>query len=330
VDADIGIAVCGNQGITNAFSVTLVPVSLSRFLYHILILFIGDTLESFANGLIDVGISMIPLKASNEPERRFQGSIDDHLNLLKSSRDILHILSQDSHLLTAAKPILFHSDLNSRNIFVSNEDPTKITSIIDWQSSSIEPAFWYVDETPDFATLVPDPSGDDKYEAQSERLHILFDGCIHTYLPAIGEGRKMDQRMFRPFRYSWRTWEDSPTGYRQELIDTAQGWDKLGLSGSCPYQLPSESELTSHKELYRYFETSVQLKDALMRFVGCGSDGYVEATHWHQAEEAYKLFYEGLAEQIQTDTDTDDPLQNESDLREIWPFDLLPKISNTI
>lgn len=49
-----------------------------------------------------------------------------------------------------AIPILLHPDIHKRNIFVSPEDPPQITAIIDWQSTSIEPAFVYANHTPDF------------------------------------------------------------------------------------------------------------------------------------------------------------------------------------
>jgi hypothetical protein len=51
----------------------------------------------------------------------------------------------------ASKPLLFHPDLHARNIFVDLNDPTKILSIIDWQSAAIEPAFIHANETPGFA-----------------------------------------------------------------------------------------------------------------------------------------------------------------------------------
>jgi hypothetical protein len=39
---------------------------------------------------------------------------------------------------------------------VSDDNPTIITGIIDWQSTSIEPAFVYAHETPDFAAPLDD------------------------------------------------------------------------------------------------------------------------------------------------------------------------------
>lgn len=52
--------------------------------------------------------------------------------------------------------------------FVSEDDPTIITAMIDWQSSSIEPAFWYTDEAPDFATPIAYYSDDTRLEPRAK------------------------------------------------------------------------------------------------------------------------------------------------------------------
>lgn len=69
---------------------------------------------------------------------------------------VLYDLIKEPQVQRVARPTLLHADLHKRNIFVSDSEPSKITGIIDWQSTSIEPAFVYANETPDFATLVDD------------------------------------------------------------------------------------------------------------------------------------------------------------------------------
>ncbi|KAM3452511.1 hypothetical protein MY3296_004535 [Beauveria thailandica] len=56
-----------------------------------------------------------------------------------------------------------------RNIFVSADDPTIITGLIDWQSTSVEPAFIYANETPDFATPPEEPEEEMPESGQSEQ-----------------------------------------------------------------------------------------------------------------------------------------------------------------
>jgi hypothetical protein len=65
--------------------------------------------------------------------------VQEHHPLLKISEDVIGAL----------KKTLLHPDLHKRNIFVSDDDPTIITSIIDWQSICIEPAFAFASDTPD-------------------------------------------------------------------------------------------------------------------------------------------------------------------------------------
>lgn len=79
-------------------------------------------------------------------------------------------MSASAQIQGAATPVLLHHDLNKRNIFVSEDDPAIVTSIIDWQSTSIEPAFWYADEAPDFAT----PVGPDKNDLLRQSLCTLL------------------------------------------------------------------------------------------------------------------------------------------------------------
>jgi hypothetical protein len=87
-----------------------------------------------------------------EPERPiYHGSPETHLALLKRTRPLLKQMAASIRVRNSAPPLLFHPGLHTRNIFVSDDNPSVITGIIDWQAASIEPAFWYSDEVPDFA-----------------------------------------------------------------------------------------------------------------------------------------------------------------------------------
>lgn len=70
-----------------------------------------------------------------------------------------------------ASPTLLHPDIHKRNIFVSEDEPSQVTAIIDWQSTSIEPTFVYGIGTPDF---LEDP------EADIAMIDDLFSQQDHT------------------------------------------------------------------------------------------------------------------------------------------------------
>ena len=233
-------------------------------------------------------------------------------------------MANDPRIHNAASPVLFHPDLHKRNIFVSEDDPTIITAIIDWQSSSVEPAFWYADEVPDFARPIPDPSCEDQLEPKSEACAKAYNICTQYLVPKLAEPQLMDEAFFRPFRYCYRTWEDGAVAFREELIQTSRRWKELGLSESCPYLLPSPDELAAHQKVYKLFEAAHQLKHGLSSLLNTASDGWVPPEHWEATKSAHKELFRGMLQEVlgNKHPDDDEPIKNETDLREIWPFDL--------
>jgi Ser/Thr protein kinase RdoA (MazF antagonist) len=86
----------------------------------------------------------------------YQGTPDEHMRLLKISKEVLRELSKCAMIHSVSEPTLLHTDVNKRNVYVSEDDLTNMTAFIDWQSTSIEPAFAYASQTADFAE---DPTG---------------------------------------------------------------------------------------------------------------------------------------------------------------------------
>lgn len=233
-------------------------------------------------------------------------------------------IAEDPRIQNAAGPVMLHPDLHKRNIFVSEDDPTIITAIIDWQSSSIEPAFWYANEVPDFAQPIRDPSCEDQIEPKSEACAKAYDICTQFLIPKLSEPRLMDEAFFRPFRYCYRTWEDGAVAFREELIQTSRRWKELGLAESCPFPLPGPDEYAVHRKDYKLFEAAHQLKHSLSSLLNTPSDGWVPPEHWEATESAHKEIFRGMLQEVlgNEHPDNDEPIRDETDLREIWPFDL--------
>ncbi|CAG7960595.1 unnamed protein product [Penicillium nalgiovense] len=231
------------------------------------------TIGSLADGLDDAGILRIPSTDSQLPNRSFYcGSVQTHLDLLKQGRAVLHAMSADSRVQDAASPTLFHPDLHKRNIFVSDNDPSIITAIIDWQSSSIEPAFWYADEVPDFAACAPSTSP--ARRAQDDELcKKAYDACTQFLVPKLALPRSMDEGMFRPFWYCYRTWKDGVIVFRYERIETSKVWRALGFVAPCPFALLTPEELALHCKEYQFFEPALNLKHDLSSLLDSASDG---------------------------------------------------------
>ena len=75
---------------------------------------------------------------------------------------------EDKRIEDATIPALIHPGFYKRNIYVSAEELTAITGLIDWQPTSIEPAFIYANEIPDFTTPLRVPVEDQLENEQNE------------------------------------------------------------------------------------------------------------------------------------------------------------------
>jgi hypothetical protein len=295
--------------------------------------------------LIDAGLSRIPKDNNAHGEPPYQGSVQEHFRLLEITKRVLRELVKSSVLDHVARPTLLHPDIHKRNIYVSEEDPSIVTMIIDWQSTSIEPAFVYANDTPD---LVEDPAADvpmlqdlmnesgdtshtvlfqtpDNIEEQAAKTRheqdILicrktFEVVLRAYMRVLHDARAMDQTLLRPIRYCDASWRDGAAALRQELIELSQRWSDLGLPGSCPYQ-PSSEELAAHTKRYEDFETAQQLELFLKRALDADSDGWVPAEEWVAAKEANKKFYAEWVASVEENGG------DEERARRLWPFNEL-------
>jgi hypothetical protein len=234
---------------------------------------------------------------------------------------------KNSSIQNAACPAMFHPNLHTRNIFVSDEDPTVVSAIIDWQSTSIEPAFWYADATPDFALPQPisDPSEEqDTMEPKSEAYAKAYNACIHFLAPKLSAVRSIHEAYLRPFRYCHRTWEDSAAAFREELIQTSRLWEELGFAVPCPFPFPCFDEIAHHRKEYRFFEAAIQLRRGLEKLLDTPSDGWVPVDEWEGTRSKHCELFEEMRRGVcrNKQLDNDEPIRSEEDLRQIWPFDL--------
>ena len=125
-------------------------------------------------------------------------------------------LIEDSWIIENSTLTLFHPDLHKHNIFVAEDDPLRMTAFIDWQSIAIEPAFYYADETPDFAAAVSEKLEDDTMPGYDEDTSAYmaylcnqaFELSVHALTPRIASARNLDEDLVRPLRYCRRTWKD--------------------------------------------------------------------------------------------------------------------------
>ncbi|KAJ5286015.1 hypothetical protein N7524_001321 [Penicillium chrysogenum] len=205
--------------------------------------------------------------------------------------------------------------------YVSAEGPTITTIIIDWQSTSIEPAFLYQGQTQTFAAL-PAPSqteilGQETTDiSQTERdrknvsiFNQTYNVVMTALIPGMRTSRLLDPALFSIFYYCHTTWTDSAVMLRRELLE---------LDGSCPCS-PNEEELRNHKQDSEDFEVKQRLMFWLMANIETNADDWVPNEHWVSALEANRAAYRLWIETARESEGEGELGVEKADI--LWPFD---------
>lgn len=232
------------------------------------------------------------------------------------------MIGQD-HIRNAGAPLLSHPDLDTRNIFVSPEDHTVVTGIIDWQSAAVEPAYVFAAETLDFAAElpeqeVPDDAGSTEGQAFA-RLKADVDFCVRTWsitpmiCPKFREASQLDDSVLQLLSAPSNGWLDDADSLRSILSNIKQMWTELGLPGESFYRETQEEAQALETRLDRRRATQ-QLQEFLSRRLGCDHDGWVAADRWDEVLPRYREIYRSFVESV-AESDPDE------DADGLWPFD---------
>jgi hypothetical protein len=185
-----------------------------------------------------------------------------------------------------------------------------VTDIIDWQGTSVEPAFWYADETPDFAN------------PNDELCVQTFVACSAFLIPKLAAAQRMDENIFRPYRYCYRTWKDGIAAYRHELAETLERWSGLDLRVDRP-EIDVDF-ICEDKKSYDLFVTAQTLKKDLAGLLECETDGWVRVEAYKATKKYHNELFYGMLQSVleNDDPDPSETVKDEETLRAIWPFDL--------
>ncbi|KAK2873751.1 hypothetical protein FQN49_002114 [Arthroderma sp. PD_2] len=224
-------------------------------------------LSLYSSALIDVGLARLPPTDHpiTQPQPSYQGSVEKHLELLKLGQAVFPKLIQHPQIQSNAAPTLFHPDLHKRNIFVSEDNPTTITGFIDWQSTSVEPAFYYADEVPDFAK----PPQEESSEVTGDNLcSQAYEVGLSLLAPRLAAAKKIDETLLRPFRYCHRTWKDGFVPFTYELVQLRDHWNDLGFIEDCPIPALSSQEMLTYREQLEIYDKMLAFRQDLVETLG--------------------------------------------------------------
>lgn len=255
--------------------------------------------------------------------------IQDHSQLLDTSRKALETIGDAMASQEFCSPILFHPDLHARNIHVDSNDPTTILGIIDWQSAAIEPAFVHAQATPDFAegpllekTLDADMP-DDSRQAQKHAQHCGQAWAVMAYIcPKLGKATVLNPALGRYLAGVSSGCSDEATSLRSLLADLSSEWCELGLPGDCPYQ-PSQADAELLSVELDELDSTQRLRAYLSRLLRCEMDGWVEAGRWDEVVPIYREQYAGFVKSCVASREEDETVEDAHEKADrLLPFDL--------
>ncbi|PPJ59924.1 hypothetical protein CBER1_11384 [Cercospora berteroae] len=254
-----------------------------------------------------------------------------HAALLDALEETLSRLARTDTVKDAGGATLFHPDLHTRNIFVDSTDHTKVTSIFDWQSAAIEPAFVFASVDPDFAEeLSNDEDAEDastEDRAANARFHTTVEVCVkmravtQRFMKKVRPASKLHPTLLRVLTSPSQGWTDKIEAMAWLLNDLSERWNELGLPGESVYKQDQTGEIA---ELLDGTEATHRLTEHLTRLLHCDNNGRVAEDRWNEVLARYRLeysrFVESVVESEECKTEEDKARAIETANR-LWPYD---------
>ncbi|EGD93510.1 phosphotransferase [Trichophyton tonsurans CBS 112818] len=237
-------------------------------------------------------------------------------------------------------PVLWHGDLHDNNIFVDPDDPSKILSIIDWQTTHIAPLFQQA-RTPEFLDfigphpslgLTPMPPLPDNFDslsaAEKEEAKALQSKQSLFKIYEIQSGRN-NMPVFKALQHSQtlgtqiislisQVFNDGEPIIKGQLIQLALDWEKVvGPNGPpCPLQF-TEADIAAQRVDQQKWEEGVQMKGDVLEALGGAEHGWAG---WSSHED-YDVLTKKLA--IVKEQFLDYMANNEAEKEaweNVWPY----------
>ncbi|KAF9690849.1 hypothetical protein EKO04_011150 [Ascochyta lentis] len=291
-------------------------------------------LSSFGIALVEREIALLrqdSTTAASDPPR---GSFEEQIAVLKLTKKIMSRLNEASLIEKVSEPVLWHTDLHMGNIYVSEENPAKIVSLIDWQSIVVSPLFIQA-RFPEFLPVEEDyalgttdcpklPQNYNEMDVSDKEYadHKLKEAKLaKVYELSSGSENNQAYKALRVpsfFRELFiRCGEVSEEGViplRACLIELSKAWNDLGFAGQCPVTF-SEDDLKRHERQFQEYRDYHKIHELAMKILGTDSEGWITpqvdfAAKQQQNEEL-------LREVMRRSTEYK---KSPEEIRRIWPY----------
>lgn len=228
---------------------------------------------------------------------------------------------------------MWHTDLHMGNIFVSQEDHTRVMCLIDWQSTSISPLFlqarWpaflsppegYCEglELPKLPEDFDDLDAGDKTIAsfQMDRATSAKAYEVATYLNNH-DAYVAKWEVFDPLRELFsrigNTWDDGVVPLLTCLIRIVENWGQMSFLDPCPIHFTS-AEIASHEKQLSEYTRWHEIQDFAQKYLDTDAEGWIPPeVDWAKKRLQNKALLEFMIERLKSQ-------KPEGEIRQMWPF----------
>lgn len=297
-------------------------------------LYLGYSLSDFGVSIAQRELFRISRENQQSQSNYYKGTVDQQRQLLQVAVGVMERLDSNDLLRNACQPTLWHTDLHMGNIFVAPDECSRIVSLIDFQSTSVLPAFlqaqWPIFLKPpqnyDYVKGIFQPKLPDDFDQLDEESRILalrewaqvklakaYE--VSTYLEDKPAHNAMNvPRVFRELFI--RCGEVSEVGIvplRACLMEIFQNWAGLGFSGDCPYSF-SQAEIDQHERQFAQYRAWHEVRSLAEECLDTDAEGWI-APHLdinekrRQNEELMALYIEKVAGE-----------RSAEEAKAMWPF----------
>lgn len=229
----------------------------------------------------------------------------------------MRVLSASRTLQRHSQPALCHPDFHPGNIFVSRDDPTKISGVIDWQFTTVMPRFTQVRwpvflNTPEgYQTDMetPEPPADfeeeegrsrERVSKKQKRDQALMAKCyeaalVKSHLESYLALTEIDVAVRQLFVSCSYTYRDGIVPLRDYLVKIFQNWSQLDLRDQeCPYYFSPE-EIERHEKQFEEYRDWLKMRKYTLELLGSNDGGWVPpAVDFEEAQKKHRQLYEGF------------------------------------
>lgn len=262
-----------------------------------------------------------------------RGSTEDHRSFLHMGKEALPTIANSAKISDNAQPILWHTDLHMGNIFVSENDPGIVTGIIDWQNTTISPAFlqvrWPIFLTPpedyQIGLVMPGlPAGFENMDDEEKEI-ALYNKAKSTWTKAYEVASFLNNRkawkamqvateLKEMFRRCGETWDEGVLPLREILIEIFLNQRDLGfLPGSLPLYFTDE-QIAQHKQEFAIYEEWHEMRKFVKEMLDTDEEGWIPPERdLDEMKSRNKMLFEYYVTKAQ---------KSSEEVKVMWPFPL--------